>query len=151
MCKRITSTLFLMNSVLLAHYFAGAPFRFTHYFLILGLATFCILPEEVEAGPNLAYLALIFQGLGHISLEFVGASASKMSLNHIIAGVLTYQFIVKFDRIIEVICEWFVPVNFTRISLKSPEFLRIFKLFKPIDLKIISHFLLRGPPVLLAI
>ena len=150
MCKRITSTLFLMNSVLLAHFFAGAPFRFTHYFLILGLATFCILPEEVEAGPNLAYLALIFQGLGHISLEFVGASSSRMSLNHIVAGVVTYHFIVRLDRIIEVICDWFIPIQFTRISFQISQYTKNYRYFESIDLEFVNHFLLRGPPAILA-
>ena len=150
MFNKITTSMFLLNSVLLAHYFGGAPFHISKYFLILALVTFYALPDQIEAGPNLAYFVLIFQGLGHVSLEFVGASPSRMSINHLVAGILTYHFIVRFDQIIEKLSEWFVPVNFKTISFTHLNVSQVHTYLVLIFHKHIRRFLLRGPPAILA-
>jgi hypothetical protein len=148
--KRPLTALFLLNSLLLAHYFGGANFHITKYFLMLAFSTFYLLPDQIDPGPKLAYFVLIFQGFGHLSLEISGATSPRMSTNHLIAGIVTYHFIVRFDAIIESLCDWFAPLSITKLELIKPIALVTFY-FKSFIFRYSNYdFSLRGPPNLLA-
>lgn len=109
------------------------------------------MPEDLETGPNLAYLVLMFQSIGHLSLENSGSTSTHMSFFHVVAGIITYQFIVRFDLIIEILCEWFTPLLFKRFHIDFVEFIRDFKHEGSKSLKEFNNYFLRGQPKYLAI
>jgi hypothetical protein len=146
MSKKLSTSMFLLNSVLLAHYFGGANFHITKYFLILAFSTIYLLPDHIETGPKLAYFVLVFQGIGHVSLEISGATSSRMSTNHLLAGFVTYHFIVRFDEIVEKISDWFIPLKITILELIPTFTSKILYFDKFISRYSNYDFSLRGPP-----
>ena len=95
-------TTFLFAGVLLSHHIGGGGFEIKPafaLFFITSLLIFKVKPIEEFDGPNLAFVILMVQALGHF---IVGSDQSqsdlKMGISHLSASILTYEFAKHFDQ-----------------------------------------------------
>ena len=94
--------LFALAGSLVSHIVGGgsfiSPTRFLSELALISGAMLLLRGHEYE-GPALAFALLIVQGTAHFILGGGSSSDVQMLISHILGGALSYQFIVRFDRI----------------------------------------------------
>jgi hypothetical protein len=114
--QRVFLTFFMGYSVFLAHALGGSVPKISNA-LVASLVIFFITYKEVEiGGPKLAATLLGFQIIGHLSMP-ASISTSAMKYSHIIAAIVTYQLITKFEHLISKVKEWLLPLEFVNYTV----------------------------------
>lgn len=145
--RRSVISLFLGNSVLIAHAIGGGVTGFSWFLLISAILSFCTFSGEEIAGPRLAFYLLAFQVVGHISMPS-NLIDSRMSYSHLTAAFLTYVALAKFENIINSLKTWALPKTYIIFSI--PNFLVATlhpKSYRIEDFRLAHSFRLRSPPL----
>ena len=145
--RRSVISLFLGNSVLIAHAIGGGVTGFSWLLLISTVLAFCTFNGREIAGPRLAFYLLGFQAIGHISMPS-NSIDSRMNYSHLIAALLTYIALAKFEQILNSLKSWALPKSF--VIFLIPNFLEAplrLKSFRIEDFGLIQSFRLRAPPL----
>lgn len=145
--RRSVISLFLTNSVFIAHAIGGGVTEFSWLLLIATILTFCTFSGKEIAGPRLALYLLGFQVVGHISMP-TNSIDTRMNYSHLIAAVLTYIALAKFETILNSLKSWALPNSYVILSI--PNFLEAtlhLKFCRIEDFELIHSFRLRAPPL----
>ena len=145
--RRSVISLFLGNSVLIAHAIGGGVTGFSWLLLFSTILTFCSFSGREIAGPRLAFYLLGFQAIGHISMPS-NSIDSRMNYSHLFAAFLTYIALAKFEQILNSLKSWALPKSFIIFSIPNfPEATVHRKFFRVEDFGITHCFRLRAPPL----
>ena len=148
--RRAFISLLLGHSVLIAHAIGGSSPNISLPLIFSMLLSFIYCGDEYLSGPKLASFVLSFQILGHFSMTS-GNSETRMRYSHLIAGIISYKLITRFQEITDLFLALLLPKFYKFLSVPQSFrpilFTRYKSVFKSFFLQII---LLRGPPTLAA-
>ena len=119
----VASSLFL--SMIAAHAIGGGSFEFSLFLPIILIGTYLFFyfrKVNEFSGPQLAALVLVFQFLGHMTINGHGMHSNLgMSISHLVAGVIGFHVVRRCERCIEIVEQKFVsvfiPQIFRRINI----------------------------------
>lgn len=153
--RSLTLNLVLFLSLLISHHLGGGDYSLAAGLVplfFLSFMLFWVRPLRTIEGPKLAAVLVIFQAIGHLSLDSENSvSTIRMSAAHLLAVFASYYLAKDLDRgllaLFNLLASLFVPTTFYLLEAVSITSASPFLRSSPyLSLDYLGQSLERGPP-----